>query len=78
MVLREGLRLALIGVVVGVAAALALSRFLEGLLFGVAPSDPISFAVAPTVLLLMTLAASAIPAWRATRVDPGGTLRASA
>ena len=75
LVLREGARLAAIGIVVGVAAALALSGTMRGLLYEVAPTDPATFLTAPLLLGLTALLACAIPAWRATRVDPNATLR---
>jgi putative ABC transport system permease protein len=75
LVLREGVKLSLIGVTLGVVGALALSGTIRSLLFEVAPTDPLSFIVAPVILGLTALMACAIPAWRATRVDPNTTLR---
>lgn len=74
-VLREGLSLALPGVGAGLLGALALARLFKGLLYGVAPWDPASFATAATVLVGVTLLVSWLPAYRATRVDPASTLR---
>jgi len=74
-VLREGLTLALPGVGAGLLGALALARLLEGLLFGVAPWDPVSFVAAATVLVGVTILVSWLPAYRATKVDPANTLR---
>jgi predicted permease len=75
LVLREGAKLAAIGIAIGVAGALALSGTMRGLLFQVAPTDPATFITAPVLLGVIALVACAIPAWRATRVDPNSTLR---
>ena len=75
LVLRDGARLAAAGVVIGVGGALALSGFMRGLLFEVAPNDPVTFTAAPLLLAATAMLACAIPAWRATRVDPNATLR---
>jgi len=75
MVLGEGLRIALVGVVVGLAGAWALSRFVSSLLYGVRPNDPLTFAAVPLVLILVALLACYIPARRATQVDPMVALR---
>ena len=77
LVLRQGTALALIGVVVGVAAALALTRLLDALLFGVSATDPLSFAAVSGLLVIVALVASWIPARRAARVDPITVLRNS-
>jgi putative ABC transport system permease protein len=74
-VLREGMLLGLIGVGAGVAASLALSQLVSKLLFGVAPTDPATFLVAPAVLVVVAALASYIPARRATRIDPAIALR---
>jgi predicted permease len=76
MILREGLRLTLVGVGSGALAALFLTRFLTGFLFGVSSTDPVTYL--GTGLLLSSIAALAclIPARRATRVDPASALRA--
>jgi len=75
LVLRDGARLAAVGVVIGVGAALALTGLMRGLLFEVAPTDPVTFTAAPLLLAVTAMVACAIPAWRATRVDPNATLR---
>jgi predicted permease len=76
MVLREGGMLTAAGVVLGIAGALATSRVLAGFLFGVAPTDPTVFLAVPGVLALVALGACAIPARRASRVDPVTAMRA--
>ncbi len=70
LILVQGTKLALIGVAVGIAAALGLSRFLSSLLFGVKPTDPLTFLGVTIVLVIVALLASYIPARRATHVDP--------
>jgi ABC-type antimicrobial peptide transport system permease subunit len=74
-VVAKGLRLALVGVAAGVAGALAVTRFLSGLLYGVTPADPPTFAAASLVLMLVVLIASYLPARRAANIDPMVTLR---
>jgi putative ABC transport system permease protein len=75
LILTQGLKLVLLGVVIGLGAAFALSRWMEILLFGVRPTDPLTFAGIAAVLLLVSLVACWIPARRATRVDPLVSLR---
>jgi len=75
MVVRQGLLLALGGVVAGLVAAFALARLVTNLLYGVNGRDPFTFAVIPLVLLAVALLATYIPAWRASRVDPVEALR---
>lgn len=75
MILVEGLALTAVGLVVGVAASLALSQMLAGLLFGVTATDPLTFAGAVAVLTLVALVASYVPARRAARLDPIVVLR---
>ena len=75
MVLRQGLRLVGVGLLIGLAGALALTRLLRGLLFGVSPSDPITFAAVPLLLLCVALLACWLPARRAAKVDPMEALR---
>ncbi|AHG87869.1 permease [Gemmatirosa kalamazoonensis] len=70
MVLREGGTLAAAGVVAGLVGALAAGRLLRGLLFGVAPADPLVLLAVPVVLAVVALAATVIPARRAARVEP--------
>ena len=75
MVLRQGLLLTGIGVVLGVGGALALSRLVRGLLFGIGPADPVSYVAAVLLLGATALVACWLPARRATRVDPLVALR---
>jgi len=74
-VLGSTIRLTLAGIAIGLAAAAILGRLVEGLLFGVQPTDPMTFAMAPLVLVMTALAACLVPAWRAVRVDPLVALR---
>jgi len=75
MIVGEGMKLAGVGIVIGVAGALGLSRLVTALLFGVKPYDPWTFVSVVAVLALVALAACWIPAQRATRVDPLLALR---
>lgn len=74
-VLRQGLLLAVVGVVVGTAAAIGASRYLEGMLYGVTPVDAPTYAVIAIAFTAVALVASYVPARRATRVDPVVALR---
>jgi ABC-type antimicrobial peptide transport system permease subunit len=75
MVVFEGLKPTLLGVVIGVAGALALGRILSGLIYGVKPTDPVTFVAVAFLLTVIALVASIIPAYRATKVDPMVALR---
>lgn len=75
MVVGQGLRLALAGVAVGALGALALTRLISGLLYGVSAFDPITFAAMAVLLVAVTAAACIVPGFRATRVDPLVALR---
>jgi putative ABC transport system permease protein len=75
LVLRDGLRLTLIGVVAGIILAFGLTRTLRSLLFGVTSTDPVTFAGMVVLLVTTALLACYIPARRATRVDPMVALR---
>jgi len=70
MVLGSGIALALVGIGGGIVLALVMARMLRGLLHGVTPADPATFAAVAVVLTVVAAAASAVPAWRASRVDP--------
>jgi ABC-type antimicrobial peptide transport system permease subunit len=75
LVVRQGMRLALTGVGVGVLASLAATRALDSLLFGVSPTDPLTFVVTPLLLAGAALVATYVPAHRATQVNPLLALR---
>ncbi len=75
MVLRDGLRIAGVGLAIGLAAVAALARWGASLLYGVTPLDPITFGLLPLLMVLVTVSASVLPAWRASRVDPVKALR---
>ena len=75
LVLRSGGTLAVAGVVIGLAAAFALTRYMAGMLYGVTPLDPVTYAAAAMVLLVAALLATLLPAWRASSVDPVEALR---
>ena len=76
LVLRQGISIAAIGIVVGVAGALALSRITRSLLYGVDPADPATFGAVVAVIAVVATAACLIPMRRATRVDPLTAIRA--
>lgn len=76
MVVGSGLRLAAIGVAIGTVAALALTRLMQGVLFEVTPTDPLTFGLVAAALLAVAALASWVPAMRAMRVDPLTALRA--
>jgi putative ABC transport system permease protein len=70
LVIGQGMRLALIGITLGVGGALALPRLLKTLLFEVSPADPVTFVAIVLLPMFVALLACWFPAWRATRVDP--------
>lgn len=74
-VVREGVMLTLVGLAIGWSAAIAASRMLSSILFGIDPIDPVTFSVVPVVVLCVAAAASYLPARRAARVDPLTVLR---
>jgi ABC-type antimicrobial peptide transport system permease subunit len=75
LVLYQGVVLAGVGTVIGLAGALGLTRLITSQLYGVGANDPGTFAAVTLLLLAVALAASVIPAWRATRIDPLVALR---
>jgi len=75
LVVRQGMAVVAVGLALGLAAALAASRLVAGLLFEVAPTDPAVYAAVTAVLALAGLAACLVPARRASRVDPATALR---
>jgi predicted permease len=75
LVLRQGLMTALIGVAIGIGGAIVLTRTLQSFLFGLSPTDPVTFAGVALLLMLVALLACYIPARRAAKVDPMAALR---
>ena len=75
MVVRQALRLALIGVLMGIPVALALTGVMRTMLFEIEPTDPITFASVAALLVFTSLAAATIPSLKAARVDPLVALR---
>jgi putative ABC transport system permease protein len=75
LVIRQGMVLVGIGLAIGLGAALGLSRALSTVLVGIGTADPVTYAGIAVVFGLVALLACALPAWRATRVDPAVTLR---
>jgi predicted permease len=75
LVVRQGMQLAGVGIMVGLVGAAGLTRVMNSLLFGVSTTDALTFATVPGLLAAVALAATVIPAWRATQVDPMVALR---
>jgi len=75
LVLRQGLATTVIGLVIGIAGAVGLTRLATSLLFEVKPTDPLTFGAVAAVITLVALAACVVPARRATKVDPIVALR---
>jgi putative ABC transport system permease protein len=75
MVIVQGMRLAVLGIGVGMACSFGLTRLLNSFLFGVKPWDPLVFTIAPAILGAIALFAVWLPARRATRIDPVTALR---
>jgi ABC-type antimicrobial peptide transport system permease subunit len=76
MILKQSLVLVAIGLLLGIPSAIASSRLVESLLFGLSPRDPVVFTAASAVMIVVTLVASYVPARRASRIDPLVALRA--
>src|SRR5256712_5537951 len=76
MVIRQGMRLAVVGLVIGLASSFGLARVIANLLFGVTPRDPLVFTAAPLLLAAVAFIGVYLPARRAVRVDPVIALRA--
>jgi ABC-type lipoprotein release transport system permease subunit len=76
LVVGRAARLAAVGVMVGIVAALLATRWLSTLLYDVSPTDPMTFVAVPLLFLLVAVVASYAPARRATRIDPVRALRA--
>jgi putative ABC transport system permease protein len=75
LLVGQGMKLTLIGVTIGLVGAIVITRLMRGLLFGVAPTDVMTFGIAAIVLIVVALLACFIPARRATKVDPLVALR---
>ena len=75
MVLGQGFKFAIIGGLIGLPLAFALSHSIRSMLFGIGAADPLTFLLVPSLLLLTALLASSVPAWRASAVDPMTSLR---
>jgi putative ABC transport system permease protein len=73
--MRQGMAIALAGLIAGVAASLVLTRYLRAMLFGVTQSDPVTYLLLAAIVALVSAAACYIPARRATRVDPVTAMR---
>jgi len=75
LITTEGAALALVGMLLGLAAAAALAQILRSTLVGTSPTDPMTFSASALLLAGVTVLASCLPVWRATRVDPAVALR---
>ncbi len=75
LVARQGLALAGIGVAIGLALSLLVSRFAASLLYGISATDPLTFIAVPTLLLIVAVLAVLLPARRAAKTDPLAALR---
>jgi putative ABC transport system permease protein len=76
VVIRQGVAWTIVGLFLGVIGSVALSRYLQGVLFGITPADPATFTVVSALVLIVAILATFIPARRITRVDPLVALRA--
>jgi ABC-type lipoprotein release transport system permease subunit len=74
-IMKQGLQLTAIGIAAGLAGALALNRLIASLLFGVQPTDAVTIALVIATITAVAVAASWLPAWRASRLDPNTVLR---
>jgi putative ABC transport system permease protein len=75
IVVLEGMKPALLGVAIGVGGAVLAGRLIDKLVFGVAPTDPLTLAIVAAMLLIVSVLASLLPAWRAAKLDPLTVLR---
>jgi putative ABC transport system permease protein len=75
LIVKDGVKIVSVGLLLGIGGALALTRLMESLLFGVTTRDPLTFVAIGGLLSLVAMLACYIPAWRATRVDPLEALR---
>jgi predicted permease len=76
LVMKQGLAIAAVGIVVGIAGAAAMSRLLASLLYGVSPSDPVTYGAVAGLIAIVAVVACVVPTRRATRVDPLEAIRA--
>jgi putative ABC transport system permease protein len=75
LVMKQGVAVAAVGLVLGLAGALALNRLFASLLFGVGPTDPGTLAAVASAIAIVAAVACGLPAWRASRLDPNVVLR---
>ena len=75
LVLGQGMKVAVLGLTIGVVAAYGLTKYMASLLFGIAATDIMTFVAVPAVLMLVAALACFLPAYRATQVDPMSVLR---
>jgi putative ABC transport system permease protein len=75
LILKQGMMTVVVGSVIGIGVALATTRLIASMLFGISPTDPLTFILVPTVFALVSFAACYAPARRASRIDPVQTLR---
>jgi putative ABC transport system permease protein len=75
MIVGEGMRMALIGVIPGVAIAYFAARAMSSLLFGIRPEDPLTIGLVAVLCFATTVAACVLPAWRASRIEPIAALK---
>jgi putative ABC transport system permease protein len=75
LIVGQGARLVIAGLILGIGAAALVTRFLQTLLFGVRPLDPLTFGAVSALLLVVGLLAALVPAWRALTIDPVRALR---
>lgn len=75
LVVREGMLWAFAGAILGIGAAMGLTRLMSHLLYGVSSKDPFTFAVIPLILMAVAWLACSVPAWNASRIEPVRALR---
>jgi ABC-type antimicrobial peptide transport system permease subunit len=74
-IMKQGLQVTTLGIIIGLAGALAVNRLMASLLFGVQPTDTMTFALVVATITAVAVVASWLPAWRASRLDPNVVLR---
>jgi putative ABC transport system permease protein len=75
LVIRQGMAPAMLGLAIGLSAALLLSQLMASVLYGISPMDPVTFAIIPVILAAVALLATIVPAQRATKVEPVRALK---